>query len=55
MKHKRDLTLTQKDPVDNVLKFIQRVIGDKADINDFIIKFDQTLNSDDLDTFQVNK
>jgi hypothetical protein len=45
--------LTQKDPVNSVKQFIQRIIGDKADQDDFIINFNKTLNSDDLDTFEV--
>jgi hypothetical protein len=45
--------LSQKDPISSVKKFIQRIIGDRADPDDFIINFDATLNSEDLDTFEV--
>ncbi len=45
--------LSQKDPINNVKQFIQRIIGDRADPDDFIINFDATLNSEDLDTFEV--
>ncbi len=45
--------LSQKDPGNSVKQFIQRIIGDKADQDDFIINFNKTLNSDDLDTFEV--
>ncbi len=45
--------LSQKDPINSVKQFIQRIIGDRADPDDFIINFDATLNSDDLDTFEV--
>ncbi len=50
MKSKR---LSQKDPINSVKHFIQRIIGDRADPDDFIFNFDATLNSEDLDTFEV--
>jgi hypothetical protein len=42
------------DPTNSLKTLIQRIIGDKADPDDFIISFNKTLNSDDLlDTFEV--
>ena len=45
--------LSQQDPINSVKQFIQRIIGDKADPDDFIINLNKTLNSDDFDTFEV--
>jgi hypothetical protein len=36
-----------------VRNLIKRVIGDAHDVDDFIIEFDEDLNKDDLDTFEV--
>ena len=47
--------LSHTDPTNNVKQFIQRIIGEKSDSDNFIINFNTTLNKEVLDTFEVCK